>query len=76
MATTARISVAPALHSETKLDVQHKIKELHGWHEIPEELIINFDQTPLMFALQVILIMKKAFNFCSSPSHQQKRVNK
>ena len=46
-ATTTRIPVAPALHSETKLNFQRKIKELQGWHEIPEELIINFDQMPL-----------------------------
>ena len=47
MATTAKIPIAPALLSETKLDFQRKIKELQAWHEIPENLIINFDQTPL-----------------------------
>ena len=47
MATTAKIPIAPALLSETKLDFQRKIKELQAWHKIPENLIINFDQTPL-----------------------------
>ena len=49
MATTAKIPIAPALLSETKLDFQRKIKALQAWHEIPEDLIINFDQTPLPY---------------------------
>ena len=49
MATTAKIPVAPALLSETKLYFQRKIKELQAWHEFPEDLIINFDQTPLPY---------------------------
>ena len=49
MATTAKIPVAPALLSETKLYFQRKIKELQAWHEFPEDLIINFDQTPLSY---------------------------
>ena len=49
MATAAKIPIAPALLSETKLDFQRKIKELQAWHEIPEDLIINFDQTPLPY---------------------------
>ena len=49
MATTAKISNAPALLNETKLDFQWKIKELQAWHEIPEDLIINFDQTCLVY---------------------------
>ena len=28
---------------------QRKIKEMQAWHEIPEDLIINFDQTPLSY---------------------------
>ena len=47
MATTAKIPIAPALHNETKLDFQRKVKELQAWHEIPEDLLINFGQTPL-----------------------------
>ena len=49
VATTAKISIAPALLSETKLNFQRKIKELQAWHEIPEDLIINFDETPLPY---------------------------
>ena len=48
-ATTAKISIASALLNETKLDFQRKIKSLQAWHEIPEDLIINFDQTPLPY---------------------------
>ena len=43
MATTAKISIAPALLNKTKLDFQRKIKSLQAWHQIPEDLIINFD---------------------------------
>ena len=49
MAITAKIPVIPALLSETKLYFQRKIKELQAWHEFPEDLIINFDQTPLPY---------------------------
>ena len=46
MATSAKISITPVLLNETKFDFQRKIK---AWHEIPEALIINFDQTPLPY---------------------------
>ena len=49
MTTTAKIPIAPALLNETKLDFQRKIKSLQAWHEIPEYLIINFDETPLPY---------------------------
>ena len=49
MAITAKIPVIPALLSETKLYFQRKIKELQAWHKFPEDLIINFDQTPLPY---------------------------
>ena len=49
MATTAKIPIAPVLLNETKFDFQRKIKEMQAWHEIPEYLIINFDQTPLSY---------------------------
>ena len=48
MATTAKISIAPALINEKKLDFQQKIKSLQAW-KIPEDLIINFDQTALPY---------------------------
>ena len=49
MATTAKIPITPALLNETKLDFQQKIKSLQAWHEIPKDLIINFDQTALPY---------------------------
>ena len=49
IATTARVPVAPALLSETKLDFQRKIRQVQTWHSIPYDLIINFDQTPLLY---------------------------
>ena len=49
MATTAKIPIAPALLSETKLDFQRKVKELKAWYEIPADLLINFGQTPLPY---------------------------
>ena len=50
VATTAKIPIAPAFPSETKLDFQCKIKVLEAQHENLEELIINFDQTPFLYA--------------------------
>ena len=47
IATTTRIPVAPALLAETKLDFQLEIRQLQSWHDIPDNLIINFDQTLL-----------------------------
>ena len=49
MAATAKIPIALALLNEFKFDFQRKIKEMQTWHEIPEDLIINFDQTPLPY---------------------------
>ena len=49
MATTAKIPVAPGLLSEVKLDYQRKFKQLQSWHDIPEALILNFDQTHLPY---------------------------
>ena len=49
MVTSAKIPIATALLNETKFDFQRKIKEMQARHEIPEALIINFDQTPLPY---------------------------
>ena len=49
--TTARIPVTPALLAETRLDFQRKICQLQSWHSIPDDLIINFDQTPLPYVV-------------------------
>ena len=51
IAATASIPVAPALLAETKLDFQRKIHQLQSWHSIPDNLIINFDQTPLPYVV-------------------------
>ena len=34
---------------ETKLHFQRQIKQMQEWHQIPDDLIINFDQTPLSY---------------------------
>ena len=47
IATTTRILAASALLAKTKLDFQRKIRQVQSWHSIPDDLIINFDQTPL-----------------------------
>ena len=47
MATTAKVLIVSVLLNKTKLNFQRKIKELQAGHEIPECLIVNFDQTPL-----------------------------
>ena len=45
-ATTSKLPVAPGIISEVKLDFQRKIKAAQSKHDIPDDLIINFDQTP------------------------------
>ena len=49
MATTEKILVAPRLLKEAKLSFQRKIKTLKAIHSVPEDLILNFDQTPLSY---------------------------
>ena len=49
MATTSKIPVAPALLEEEKYTFQRNIITLVKNHKIPEELILNYDQTPLSF---------------------------
>ena len=46
MATTSRTSIAPALLKEDQLRFQRKIQALIKWHDIPKDLVLNFDQTP------------------------------
>ena len=46
---TAKIPIAPGILSETKLHFQRKIKGVQLQYNIPDELIINFDSTPLAF---------------------------
>ena len=49
MATTSKIPVAPGLLKEEQLTFQRKILALIKWHDIPKELVLNFDQTPLSY---------------------------
>ena len=37
------------MQCKTKFGFQRNIKEMEAWHEIPEDLITNFDQTPLPY---------------------------
>ena len=48
-ATTKNIPVACGLLKEAKLQFQRQIKQMQEWHQIPDDLIINFDQTPLSY---------------------------
>ena len=48
-ATTEKIPVAPGLLKEATLHFQRQIKQMHEWNQILDELIINFDQTPLSY---------------------------
>ena len=47
--TTDKIPVSPGLLKEVKLNYQRQIKVLFDWHDIPDELVINYDQTPLSY---------------------------
>ena len=49
MATTSKIPVAPGLLKEEQLTFQRKFQALIKWYDIPKELILNFDQTPLSY---------------------------
>ena len=48
-ATTSKIPVAPGIINEVKLNFQRKIKAAQSKYSIPDDLIINFDQTPLSY---------------------------
>ena len=47
--TTEKIPVSPGLLKEVKLNYQRQIKLLQSWNDFPDDLIINFDQTPLSY---------------------------
>ena len=49
MAMTSKIPVAPGLPKEEQLTFQQKIQALIKWYDIPKELVLNFDQTPLSY---------------------------
>ena len=46
--TTEQIPVSPGLLKEVKLNYQRQIKLLQSWNDIPDDLIINFDQRYLV----------------------------
>ena len=46
---TAKVPVAPRLLNEERLTFQRKIWQLKQWHDILNEIILNFDQTPLSY---------------------------
>ena len=47
-ATTEKIPLETGLLSEAKLNFQRKLKGLQMWHDIPDDLILNFKQTPVL----------------------------
>ena len=49
MATACKIPVAPALLEEEKFTFQRNIVTLVKKHKITDELILNYDQTPLSY---------------------------
>ena len=49
IATTEKIPVAPGLLKEAKLSFQRKTKTLQAMHRVPEDLILNLDQTLLFY---------------------------
>ena len=49
MTTTSKIPIAPGLLKEEQLTFQQKIQALIKWHDIPKDLVLNFDQTPLFY---------------------------
>ena len=62
-ATTAKPLIAPGLIKEIGLTFYNDINEIVHAHAIPAEMIININQTPLLFVLiskyQVHLITAK-----------------
>lgn len=51
IAKDVRVSMATALILETKLDFQRKIRQVQSWRGIPNDLIINFDQTSFLYVI-------------------------
>ena len=45
MATTSKVPIVPRLLREEKYTFPKKINELVKWHNIPPDLVLNFDQT-------------------------------
>ena len=49
MATTPKIPIAPELLKEEQLKFQQKMQAFIKWHDIPKDLVLNFDQTSLSY---------------------------
>ena len=49
MATASKIPIAPGLLKEEQLTFKRKIQALIKWHDIPKDLVLNFDLTPLPY---------------------------
>ena len=49
MTTTSKMPIAHGIIREAKLHFQRQIKTAHTNHSVPDELILNFDQTPLSY---------------------------
>ena len=49
MAITSKVPIAPGLLREEKYTFQKKMNEFIKWHNIPPDLILNFDQTTLSY---------------------------
>ena len=63
---TAKPMITPGLIKEIGFSFYRDIHELVKWFNIPKELVINIDQTPLPFVLVSSYTMDKKDNQCVS----------
>ena len=56
VAATSKIPIAPGLLNEEQLTFQRKIQANVKRHDIPEELVLNFDQTPFSTLLSETIL--------------------
>ena len=61
-----RVKLAPGLLKEAKLSFQRKIKTLKTIHSVPEDLILNFDQTPLSYVCSASHALHKKGKECAT----------
>ena len=62
---TAKPLIAPGLIKEIGFSFYKEIHELVKWFNIPKELVINIDQTPLPFVLVSSYTMEEKGNQCA-----------
>ena len=48
-ATTEKIRFTPGLLKEARLHFERQTKQMKAWHQTPDDLIINFYQTPILY---------------------------